>query len=71
MPLPQIGGTLDDYLYQQHERVVSRDNCVQFEGSILQIPATIHRCHYVKAKVKTHHDSQRNLAIFHEPPEIS
>jgi len=43
---------LDDILCEQYKRVVRKDNCVQFEGLVLQIPADRHRCHYVKAKVK-------------------
>ncbi len=48
--VPWIGGGLDDILCEQFERTVGNDNCVRFEGLILQIPADRHRCHYVTSK---------------------
>ena len=42
--VPWIGGSLDDPLCEQYERTVRADNCVRFEGLILQIPAGRHRC---------------------------
>lgn len=50
--VPWIGGSLEDILCEQYERVVGNDNCVRFEGMSLQIPADRHRCHYVKARVR-------------------
>ena len=52
--VPWIGGSLDDILCEQFERTVSADNCVRFDGLILQIPANRHRCHYLKARVRVH-----------------
>ncbi|CAI8862186.1 protein of unknown function [Methylocaldum szegediense] len=52
--MPFLGGNLDELLCEQYERTVGRDNCVRFEGLVLQIPADRHRCHYVKAKVRVH-----------------
>jgi hypothetical protein len=49
--VPWIGGQLEDYLCERHERVVGHDNCISFNIIKLQIPADQHRCHYVKAKV--------------------
>ena len=66
-----VGGSLDDILCAQHERTVSADNCVRFEGLILQIPADRHRCHYVKAKVRVHHYADGNLAVFHGPRKLA
>lgn len=65
--VPWIGGCLDDILCEQHERVVRSDNCVQFDGMTLQIPADRHRCHYVKAKVQVRRYANGALAIFHGP----
>lgn len=48
---PWIGGQLEDFLCERHERVVGHDNCVSFNNIKLQIPVDQHRCHYVKAKV--------------------
>ncbi|MDO8412449.1 MAG: ISNCY family transposase [Gallionellaceae bacterium] len=69
--VPWIGGNLDDILCEQHERTVSADNCVRFEGMILQIPADRHRCHYVKAKVRVHCYADGNLAVFHGPRKLA
>ena len=69
--VPWIGGNLDDILCEQHERTVGNDNCVRFEGLILQIPADRHRCHYVKAKVRVHRYADGNLAVFHGPRKLA
>jgi hypothetical protein len=37
--VPFLSGSLPDILCEQHERTVGNDNCVSFEGLILQIPA--------------------------------
>lgn len=65
--VPWIGGALEDILCEQYERVVSADNCVRFEGMVLQIPATTYRCHYVKARIRVHRYASGALAIFHGP----
>ena len=62
-----IGGNLEQILCEHFERTVGNDNCVRFEGLILQIPADRHRVHYVKAKVRVHRYSSGTLAIFHGP----
>jgi Winged helix-turn helix len=62
--VPWIGGSLDDILCEQFERTVGADNCVRFEGLILQIPADRHRCHYVKAKVRVHRYGSANWPCF-------
>lgn len=58
---------LDDILCEQFERVVRKDNCVQFDGLMLQIPATRHRCHYVKVKVKVLRHTDGTLSLYHGP----
>lgn len=65
--VPWIGGCLEDILCEQFERTVSADNCVRFEGMILQIPADQHRCHYVKARVRINRYASGALALFHGP----
>jgi transposase len=65
--VPYLGGPLEDRLCEQHERTVGKDNCVRFEGRVLQIPADRHRYHYVKAKVRVHRYADQRLAIFHGP----
>jgi hypothetical protein len=70
--VPWIGGdTLADILCEHYERTVSADNCVRFEGRVLQIPADRHRCHYVKAKVRVHRSRDGRLAIFHGPRKLA
>jgi hypothetical protein len=69
--VPWIGGNLGDILCEQHDRTVSADNCVRFEGLILQISADRHRCHYVKAKVRVHRYDNGDLAVFHGPRKLS
>ncbi|MFN4295148.1 MAG: hypothetical protein ACK4JD_13565 [Thermoflexales bacterium] len=65
--VPFIGGELHEYLCEQYERVVGKDNCVSFEGLRLQIPQDRHRLHYVKVKVRVHRYTDGRLAIFHGP----
>jgi len=69
--VPWISGNLDDILCEQYSRTVGRDNCVSFEGLILQIPADIYRCNYIKAKVRVHRYLDGTLAIFHGPRKLA
>jgi transposase len=69
--VPWISGNLDDILCEQYERTVGHDNCVRFEGQVLQIPADRHRCHYVKAKVRVHRYADGTLAVFHGPRKLA
>ena len=48
-------------------RTVREDNCVSFEGMILQIPADRHRCHYIKRKVKVLRHTDGTLCVHHGP----
>ncbi len=66
-----FGGSLDDILCEQYERVVAKDNTVHFEGKRLQIPADEYRCHYVKAKVRVHRYMDGRMAIFHGPRRLA
>ena len=79
-PAPEAGsafvvcsdlGVLDDILCEHYQRVVGKDNCVRFEGLVLQIPADRHRCHYVKAKVKVLRYGDGTLAVRHGPRELA
>jgi len=69
--VPWIGGELEDFLCERHERVVGHDNCVSFNNLKLQIPADQHRCHYVKAKVIVLRYPDGKLAILHGPRKIA
>jgi len=60
-------GELGEILCVKEERVVGNDNCVRYEGRVLQIPAQRHRHHFVKARVRVHAYENGTLAIFHGP----
>ena len=62
-----FAGDLDNILCVQHDRVVSGDNTVRYNGLTLQIPADRHRHHYVKATVRMHEYPDASLAVFHGP----
>lgn len=60
-------GELGEILCVKEERVVGNDNCVRYEGRVLQIPAQRHRHHFVKARVRIHAYENGTLAVFHGP----
>ena len=62
---------LDDILCEHHERTVRKDNCVSFEGVLLQIPEDRHRCHYVKARVKVLRHVDGTLSVHHGPRQLA
>lgn len=61
------GNNLHDILCIQEDRTVRGDNCVTYGNRVLQIPADLHRCHYVKATVRVHEYPDTTLAVFHGP----
>lgn len=65
--VPYRGQPLADILCVQEDRQVGRDNCVIWRGRSLQIPAQLHRHHYVKAIVRVHDYPDGALAIFDGP----
>jgi transposase len=69
--VPWVGTNLDDVLCEQYERTVSADNCVSFEGKILQIPQDEYRCNYVRVKVRVHRYVDGRLAVFHGPRKLA
>jgi len=69
--VPWIGTNLDDYLSEQFERTVGRDNCVSFDRLTLQIPADDYRFNYIKTKVRIHRYADRSLVIFHGPRKLA
>jgi len=62
---------LNDILCEQYERTVGNDNCVSFEGMILQIPKGEYRYHYAKAKVRVHRYADGSVAVFHGPRKLA
>lgn len=69
--MPLLGVALDEVLCEHFERTVGADNCVAFEGRKLQLPASGHRMHYVKVKVRVHRYCDGRLAIFHGPRKLA
>jgi transposase len=67
--LPFVGD-LENILCVQEERTVGKDNCVRYEGRVLQIPEQAHRHHYVKVEVRVHDYPDGSLAIFHGPRQL-
>ncbi len=62
---------LRDILCIKHERVVGRDNCVRYDGRILQIPEQRHRHHFVKVTVQVHEYPDGTMALFHGPRRLA
>lgn len=69
--VPWVGNALDDILCEHYERTVGSDNCVSFEGLTLQIPPSLHRCHYIRVKVQVHRYLDGSLAILHGPRALA
>ena len=69
--VPFLSGRLPDILCEQHERTVSNDNCVSFEGLSLQLPADAMRHHYVRTRVRVHRYVDATLAVFHGPRKLA
>ena len=68
--VPLMGIDLEDYLCERYERVVGKDNGVQFERLHLQLPQDQHRYHYVKAKVNVLKHLDGTLSIYHGPRRL-
>ena len=69
--VPLLDTRIEDILCLQEERTVGRDNCVRYQRMVLQIPADLHRCHYVKAKVRVHVYPDGHYAVFHGPRKLA
>jgi hypothetical protein len=69
--VPLAGVVLDDYLCERYERVVRKDNCVQFNTLSLQLPKDKHRYHYIKAKVTIVVHLDGLISIFHGPRRLA
>ena len=69
--VPWVGANIDDILCEKYERTVTPDNCVNFDGYALQIPADKYRCNYVKVKVQVHRYADGSLAVFHGPRKLA
>ena len=65
MFVPLTGTDIKDILCEQYQRTIGNDNCVKFNGLVLQIPQDKHRYHYVKVKVRVHQYPDGRLSIFY------
>ena len=68
--VPWTGESLNEVLCEHHERIVGNDNCIHFEGRILQIPPDRYRFHYVRTTVRIHQYPDGSLALFHGPRKL-
>ncbi|MFQ5779751.1 MAG: hypothetical protein ACE5HN_03055 [Nitrospiria bacterium] len=69
--VPLFGCVLREILCIQEERVVGNDNCVRYQGQVLQLPSDQYRCHYVKARVRVHAYPDGTYAVFHGPRKLA
>jgi len=69
--VPWVGEDIKDVLCEQYKRTVNNNNCINFKGLTLQIPADQYRCHYVKATVKVNLYDDGKLAILHGPRKLA
>ena len=70
VPCPDLAA-LNDILCEMHERAVGKDNCVRFEGRILQLPADRRRPTYAKVRVKVRRHSSGDLSVWHGPRKLA
>ena len=71
MFVPWVGNQLEDILCEHYDRTVGNDNCIKFDGLVLQIPPDRYRYHYVRVKVKVYRYFNGQLAIFHGPRKLA
>lgn len=69
--VPILDQRLDDILCLQGERTVRPDNCVSYQGMLLQIPKDPYRAYYRKAKVRVHEYADSTMAIFYGPRKLA
>ena len=60
-----------DLLCVQEERQVGNDNCVRWQGRVLQIPPSPLRPHFVRTTVRLHQYPDGSLAIFNGPHRLA
>ena len=68
--VPWTGESLNEILCEHFERTVGNDNCIHFNGQILQIPSDRYRFHYVRTTVRIHRYPEGSLALFHGPRKL-
>ena len=68
--IPYKNDDLLEQLCEKYSRVVGKDNCVQFEGHCLQIPANEYRFNYVKVCVQIRRYWNGQLGVYHGPRRL-
>ena len=68
--IPYKQDDLLEQLCERYSRIVGKDNCVQFEGRILQIPANEYRMNFVKVQVQIRRYWNGCLGIYHGPRKL-
>jgi transposase len=68
---PLAGIDLKLLLSAQHERVVRNDNTVQFQKTILQLPSTRDRAHFVRCPVLVHEFPRGTLGVSYQGKQIA
>jgi hypothetical protein len=63
---PLVGVDLTLLLSGQHERVVRNDNTVTYLNTILQIPPSKDRCHFVRCPVTVHEFPDLTLGVSYQ-----
>ena len=63
--VPLLEVDLNEILCLKETRTVRNDNCVAYNGKVLQIPPQRHRIHYVRAQVEVREYEDGCLAVFH------
>lgn len=69
--VPLLGVSLKEIFCLKEERVVGNDNCVHYQGRIMQLPEARHRTHFVKAKVAVHSYPDGSYGVFHGPRKLA
>lgn len=65
--VPCLDCKLDEILCEEYQRKVRKDNCISFEGAIIQIPCGKHRYSYANVSVRVKRYPNGSLAVFHGP----
>lgn len=65
--MPIVGLDLKNVFCVQEERTVQNDNTVRYNGLTLQIPASPHRHHYVRAHVVVNRYPDGSMALYYGP----
>jgi hypothetical protein len=67
LPFKEGNVSLNDILCIQETRVAKKDNTVNYNGKILQIPMDKYRYNYSKAKIKIHEHLDQTMSLYYGP----